>query len=200
MIPDKNNRDWVSVVSFDTLTGGGPVIEQPVTGDYKSAMQSCTRLQAVGDKGTSTATEAGMATARDHIKAKNLGGKGRNGTSKVVVLLTDGVPNAWITPGGDLDQFANTNPSPDFYGAGYHWYNGPLMQANLMEADGWMVFPVGTGLGTDYDFMDRLARMGATADDNGESPRGTGNPAEYEQRMTDIFTEIINSPQVRLVE
>lgn len=53
-----------------------------------------------------------------------------------------------------------------------------------MQLDGWLVFPVGTGLGVDYNFMDRLARLGNTADDEGESPRGSGNPAEYEQRMT----------------
>jgi hypothetical protein len=69
-----------------------------------------------------------------------------------------------------------------------------------MEQKNWHVFPVGVGLGTDYDFMDRLARSGGTADDGGQSPRGSGNPAEYEQRLTDIFEEIITNPQVRLVQ
>ena len=64
----------------------------------------------------------------------------------------------------------------------------------------WYLYPVGLGLGTDYDFMDRLARQGDTANDNGESPRGSGNPAEYEQRMTEIFTNIITCPKVRLVQ
>ena len=60
--------------------------------------------------------------------------------------------------------------------------------------------PVGLGLGTDYGFMDRLARLGGTADAAGQSPRGSGNPAEYEQRLVDIFRQIILSPQVTLVK
>ena len=75
-----------------------------------------------------------------------------------------------------------------------------LMQASQMQSKHWNLFPVGIGLGTDYNFMDRLARMGATADDNGQSRRGSGNPAEYEQRLTEIFEEIINNPKVRLVQ
>ena len=74
------------------------------------------------------------------------------------------------------------------------------MQAARMDADNWDMFAVGMGLGADYDFMDRLARMGGTANGDGQSPRGSGNPAEYEQRLTEIFEEIITNPQVRLVQ
>jgi hypothetical protein len=74
------------------------------------------------------------------------------------------------------------------------------MQTLSMQQDRWTVFPVGVGLGTDYDFMDRLARLGSTADDNGQGARGSGNPADYEQRLTDIFQKIITSPKVRLVQ
>ena len=49
-------------------------------------------------------------------------------------------------------------------------------------------------------YMDRLARLGGTADGGGQSPRGSGNPAEYEQRLSDIFRDIITTPQVRLVQ
>ena len=61
------------------------------------------------------------------------------------------------------------------------------------------LYPVGMGLGTDYDFMDRLARMSLT-DKNGKSPRGSGNPTDYEQRLTEIFEEIIRRPDSRLVQ
>jgi hypothetical protein len=59
---------------------------------------------------------------------------------------------------------------------------------------------VGIGLECDYGFMDRLARMGSTADQDGESPRGSGNPADYEQRLTEIFQHIITNPKLRLVK
>ena len=61
-------------------------------------------------------------------------------------------------------------------------------------------YPVGIGMGCDYAFMDRMARMGRTADSLGQSARGSGNPAEYEQRLRDIFLDIIGNPRVRLVD
>jgi hypothetical protein len=45
-----------------------------------------------------------------------------------------------------------------------------------------------------------MARTGGTAGDSGQSPRGSGNPAEYEQRLSEIFEEIINTPRFRLVQ
>ena len=199
-IPDLTQRDWVSIVTYDGVQSGGPVIRQPLTSDYDIAMKSCTELQATGDKGATTATEAGMITGRQHIEAFDKGGAGRKAANKVLVLLTDGVPNLYVSDPAQIDQFIGKNPSPNFYANGAYWYDGPLMQAMDMEAKNWKVFPVGLGLGTDYGFMDRLARMGATAGDNGQGPRGSGNPAEYEQRLTDIFKEIITNPQIRLVQ
>ncbi|RMF87490.1 MAG: VWA domain-containing protein [Planctomycetota bacterium] len=199
-IRNPNQRDWVSIVTFDVLSGGGPVVVQPLTGDYRSAMERCTTLQACGDKGASTATEAGLIAAREHLKPKSEGGFGREATNKIVVLLTDGVPNLYVSPPSKIDQFIGNNPSPDFYNNGAYWYDAALMQAMEIQLDNWQLFPVGVGLGTDYDFMDRMARMGATANDDGQSPRGSGNPAEYEQRLTEIFRQIIESPRVRLVQ
>jgi len=199
-IPDLSQRDWVSVVSFDLLTGGGPVLQQSLTGDYDAAMQACTGLQAVGDHTASTATEAGLIAARDHIKPRSSGGQGRNSTNKVVVLLTDGVPNLYTSSSSTISKYVHANPKPEFYGSGKLQYDAALMQTLSMQQDRWTVFPVGVGLGTDYDFMDRLARLGSTADDNGQGARGSGNPADYEQRLTDIFQKIITSPKVRLVQ
>jgi len=68
-----------------------------------------------------------------------------------------------------------------------------------MQVEKTLLFPVGVGLGCDYDFMDRISRMNKT-DQGGQSPRGSGNPAEYEQRLTDIFKEILKTPNVRLVK
>ena len=198
-IPSLAHRDWVSVVTFDTTDGVKPSVAQALTGDYAEAMTACTNIQAVGDKGTSTSTEAGMIVARQHLLPKKHGGKGRENTNKVVVLLTDGVPNEYQTPDAQIDKYILKNPSGDFYANGAYWLDGPVMQAAIMQADDWQVYPVGVGLGCDYDFMDRMARTGGTAK-GGASPRGSGNPAEYEQVLTKIFEEIINSPKLRLVQ
>lgn len=200
-IADPGQRDWVSIITFDRLSGGGPTIVQPLTADYDAAMQACTRLQACSDKdGYSTATEAGLVTARNHLRPKSQGGAGREATNRVVVLLTDGVPNLYVSDDATIDRYQLDNPNSDWYGNGQYWLDAPLMQSAQMQLDGWGVFPVGVGLGTDYGFMDRMARMGGTADDNGQSPRGSGNPAQYEQRLKEIFENIITSPKVRLVQ
>ena len=199
-IANTDQADWVTIVSFDRLNKGGPVVEHPLDGDYKAAMEACTRLQAVSDDGSSTATEAGLIEARNVIKPKSEDGEGREYTNKVVVLLTDGMPNLYTASTSEINQEISDADSDEFYGGGYYWLDAPLIQSMKMRTRGWYVFAVGIGLGTDYDFMDRMARLGGTANDDGESTRGSGNPANYEERLTEIFKEIITNPQVKLVQ
>jgi hypothetical protein len=45
-----------------------------------------------------------------------------------------------------------------------------------------------------------MARMGLTADPSGHGARGSGNPADYEARLTEIFRKIIINPRLRLVQ
>jgi hypothetical protein len=141
-----------------------------------------------------------MIVGRSHIAPASEGGAGRSGTSKVVVLLTDGVPNLYESPDATIGAYMANNPDGDYYNDGQYWCDAALMQSAMMQSKKWLVYPVGIGLGTGYDFMDRMARMGGTANDDGESPRGSGNPAEYEQRLTNIFEDIITNPKVRLVQ
>ena len=47
--------------------------------------------------------------------------------------------------------------------------------------------------------MDRIARMGPTANPSGQSPRTSGNPVAYEEEVSTIFHDIITNPQIRLV-
>src|SRR5690606_23569968 len=119
-IPDPAQRDWVSIITFDSISNGAaPQVVHALSSDYGAAMQACTTLQAVGDKGTSTATEAGLALAQQHIDADM--GIGRPNANKVVVLLTDGVPNAYSSSASAIDNYIADNPSPDFYSDGAYW-------------------------------------------------------------------------------
>lgn len=199
-IPSNQYKDWVSIVTYDTITNSTPQLVQPLTGNHLDAMSACTTLQAMKDVGATTATEAGLIAARNHIKPKSEGGQGRENVDRIVVLLTDGVPNQWQTSNSAIDSYISGNSSSNFYANGAYWLDAPIMQAAKMKADDWLVYPVGLGLGTDYNFMDRLARAGGTADSSGKSPRGSGNPAEYEERLTEIFRKIIENPEVRLVQ
>jgi Flp pilus assembly protein TadG len=196
--PSPDQRDWVTLITFDK-SNPGPQVAQNLTSDYGNAMMACTRLQAVGDRDASTATESGLQKAQDIIKPLSQGGQGREFSDKVVVLLTDGVPNVTASATSEIADFMSDNPDSNFFGGGYWWLDGPLMQSKIMTSKRWKTYPVGIGLGTDYNFMDRMARMGTTANSNGQSPRGSGNPAEYETRLKQIFQEIIDNAGVRLV-
>jgi hypothetical protein len=197
-ISDPSARDWVSLVTFDTVSGA--TLRQSLTADYDAAMLTCVDLQAVGDNVSSTATETGLILAKNHIASPDDGGQGRRYTNKVVVLLTDGIPNLYSSSNPTISGFVSGNPSPNWYGGSSYSKNAPLMQSMSMQQDKWQMFPVGLGLGTDYDFMDRMARMGGTANPSGEAARGSGNPAEYEERLTEIFESIITNHKARIVQ
>ena len=196
-VSDVNERDWVSIVTFDK--SGSVSILRSLTYDYDAAMQDCTTLQAVADDAASTATETGLIAAKNHIASPDSGGQGRRYTNKVIVLLTDGMPNLYSSSKSSISAYIAAHPSADFYASSEYAKNAALMQCMGMQLQKWQVFPVGIGLGTDYDFMDRSARLGGTANSEGQAPRGSGNPAEYEERLKDIFENIISNPRARLV-
>jgi Mg-chelatase subunit ChlD len=198
-ISDMNQRDWVSIVTFDRIGSGSPNLLVPLTGNYDTAMGICPRLQACGENGASTATETGLIAAYNHIKPQSQGGQGREATNKIVVLLTDGMPNLYSSSSNTISNYISSHPSDNFYG-NKNPQDAALMQTSIMQGDRWSLYPVGIGLGTDYGFMDRMARMGTTASKSGESPRGSGNPAEYEERLRQIFENIITNPKLRLVQ
>ena len=208
-VSDTNQKDWVSIIAFDSISK--ETIMLPLTDNYNSAMQVCTELQANGWTGT----EAGMDLAYDHIKPENEGGVGRNNANKIIVLLTDGMPNkkrSSITS-TMINNYASDNASvwtdPDTGEEVNNWVTGgsyknaknaALMQTSMMQGDNWYAYAAGIGRGCDYDFMDRVARMGATANNEGQSPRGSDDPTEYEDVLKDIFERIITNPKLRLVQ
>jgi Flp pilus assembly protein TadG len=199
-IADVNQRDWVSIITFDLVNSA--TIQVSLTSNYDSAMQGCTTLQAVADSdGSSTATEVGLIAAFNHIKPSSQGGLGRGSTNKIVVLLTDGMPNLYKSSTSTISTYRTQNPSSNFYGgSSYYSQDAALMQTSMMQDNNWYLYPVGLGAGCDYGFMDRMARMGATADTNGHSPQGTGDPDNVENTLTQIFTSIITNPKLRLVK
>jgi hypothetical protein len=192
--------DQVAVITYDGLDAyHTPQLLVPLTADYDAAMQACATMQEVADIGKSTATESGLIAARNVLRSPAAGGSGRSFAKQVIVLLTDGVPNLWSSSNSTIADAIDASESPgDYYSAGYTWYNAPLMQAELAHLDQLELYPIGMGLGADYDFMDRMARLAATAE-GGVSVRGSGNPAEYEQRLIEIFEDIVNNPGGRLV-
>jgi len=198
-IPNANYRDQVSIVSFDNPTTTDAQVVLPLTSNYAQVMETCAKLQAVSDNGNSTATEAGMIEGMNAIRKKSEGGNGREIASKVVVLLTDGVPNLYRSDYNDIFGYMTAFPSTEYYGSGQYYYEAPLMQAAIMKSDKWDLYPVGLGMAADYNFMDRMARIAGTAKD-GLAYRSSGDPDEYEQALGKIFEDIILRPKVQLVQ
>jgi hypothetical protein len=193
--------DYVAIISFDAIDSyHAPTLEKSLSRDYRGAMTATSKLQVVGDINASTATENGLILARNHLKLASAGGAGRTYTNKVMILLTDGVPNINQSSSSTVSNYINGHSSTNYYSTSSSNlpYNAVLMQAAQTKSDSVQIFPIGTGLGADYDFLDRAARLNGTAK-GGQAPRGTGNPASYEQTLTTIFSEIIKGGRVRLV-
>ena len=196
-----NVGDWVGIVSYDAIDSfHAPVVRQSLTGNFTQAMQACTTLQAVADVSASTATENGIILAKQHLLPTSSGGSARTFTTKIMVLITDGVPNIYSSSNSTISSYISSNSNSDWYSTSDPEYNSVLMQTSMLNTSKGMTFSVGMGLGCDYDFMDRIARMGKTADSSGLSTRGTGNPALYEDELAAIFTKIIQAPGVRIVK
>ena len=198
LTPSTAFRDRVALVTFDRVEASR--VRRSFSTRYVDVMNDVAPLQSVGDKSMTTATESGLLLAQQMLRPVSRGGQAREGSTKVVVLLTDGMPNAYGASDREIDGFLSATPGGDFYGGGHYWLDAALMRIFQMEADRIDVYPVGVGLGTDYNFMDRMARTGGTGGSSGQSPRGSGNPAEYEQRMVDIFEKIIKKPTAKLVQ
>ena len=143
--------DRVAIVTFDGYDNFHQArLVHALSGNYQAAMQACTTLQAVSDIGRTTAMEVGLILAREHLKPVSEGGQGRRNSSKVIVLLTDGVPNAWQSSDGEINSYIDSHPSPEYYGSLYPWYNSALRQSHMFRDDhsGNKLYPVGIGFGT----------------------------------------------------
>jgi Flp pilus assembly protein TadG len=208
-IGDSNDADQVSIITFDKATSASNVtILHPLDCNYDQAMLDSTTMQAVSDIGASTSTETGLQAAINLLTAST-----RTHADKIVVFLTDGLPNAMsstsnhttITSGMSGNPSTNTYIQPNvsnYYStsSSNDNQNAALVQIAIMQSKGWHVYPVGIGMGFSSDFMDRSARIGGTADTSGHGPAGTGDPSQYETTVKNIFTTIMNNPRAHLVQ
>jgi hypothetical protein len=189
-VSDSNERDWVSIMTFDKNTNASSYTPlHDLNWDYDQAMQDCTNMQAVGDNSSSTSTDSGLLAANRLLTTK-----GRLYTDKVVVLLTDGIPNL-----KDVNSTPPPSPLPPNWPSDAN-QKAAMSEIYMMQAKKWRVYPVGIGMGCNYTFMDCAAVTGGTANASGQSPRGTGDPSQYERTLKNIFQNIINNPKARIVQ
>lgn len=199
-ISNVNQRDWVSLIRYDLPNSNGDnthvTIVESLTDDYDTVIDASRTLQACGAASYCTDTDGGLILARDHIKAASEGGAGRERVNKVVVLLTDGMPNLYESNRYDIDKAKQKYPGG--WGSGYA-QNGALYQALLMQQDHWYLYPVGVGLDASQSYMDLLTVKAGTAV-NGRGFTIASDVTAYEDQMKEIFTKIITRPKLRLVQ
>jgi hypothetical protein len=199
-ISDANQKDRVSLVVFDaknTATDTTHVrVVKSLTDNYADVMTACTTLQACNGNVACTDSEGGLLFAYNHIKPASLGGLGRENTNKVVVFLTDGIPNLYESTTATINSAMMSNPGG--WGSGYP-QNGALMQALNMQTGNWSLYPVGVGLGGDQSFMNLMSVKAGTAK-NGAGYTIASDATVYEATLRSIFQGIITNPKLRLVQ
>jgi hypothetical protein len=203
-------KDHVSVITFDTAAGSA--VKHPLSlnsCDYAAAKASLRDLQAVADDASSTASENGLVLAKQHLDPATNPTGARSTARRLVIFLSDGIPNIKQSSNTAIDNYASANPLGEWFtGGGFRYErNAVLMQIGKLKALDWKTHAVGVGLGADRTLMDRMARMAGTgiadpANPGGPkiSPYATGNPADYQTRLTEIFNTIVGAPSVRLAQ
>ncbi len=194
-IANPKQRDWVAVISFDSLTRGGPVVEQPLTSDYQAAMRACALLQASGDKGASRATEAGLSVAEQHLTGP--AAAGRPGATKIVVLWSCGAPDLFISDPADVARYRKRHPSPHYDGSA-EAADAALVQADRMVRRGYLLDPVAVGRAAERDFLTRLARQAGAPEPFVLMSGPT--PPDQTAELRQLLEHLLDAPQVQLVQ
>lgn len=195
--PDR--RDWVAITAFDTPIGGGVRVLQPLTPNYDQAMAVCAQLQAGGDKGLTTNLEAGLITAREHLHPSSQGGAGRRYAHKVVILLTDGLPNCSVSSTRTVQDFLADNVDSGAVSGWSQAQLAALMQAIRCYQDGWTFYPVGVGMGVNREFVNQLTACSRPAA-NEAFDQVADYPLGRVERIVEILRRIIDHPPIRLVQ
>ncbi|MBN2578257.1 MAG: VWA domain-containing protein [Pirellulales bacterium] len=192
-------RDHVSVISFDTDTGTR--VRHPLDGDYEQAMRDTAKIQATHFQtpedtySVNTATAYGLMTAINYLQSS----AARPNANKVVILLTDGIPNVYNPSWGISTQVPHEYNNLD-------WHNNAkdasLVEAIAINAKKWLFYPVGLGYDCDNNFMDHMYSVSQGKNDPSLTCpySGGGDPYQMESKLRDSLIKIISNPKLRLVQ
>ncbi len=126
----------------------------------------------------STNLGGGLATAIAELKSS----RARSSSAKVIVLMSDGVPN--ITESGEY--VSDGDPAAVQYA---------LDQADIARQEGFRVYCVSVGYSVDREVMQAIA-----AKANGQEFYAAGSPEEYTEQLEDIFRSLGGKRPVALIE
>jgi Flp pilus assembly protein TadG len=200
IVTDPTQHDRVCIITFDT--NEGTTILHPLDDKYDQAMLDCTTMQACKNPTSSpfacTATETALIAGKNYFQSA-----ARTTSNKIFVLLTDGQPNLKTSSDSEISNYISQHPNGNFYGtSSKRNQDAALMQTNLIQRANWYLYPVGVGMDTDVDFMNRMWRMSKGLPNDGTvcPYNGSDNPTDYEDYLKEIFRKIIFNPKLRLVQ
>lgn len=165
--------DRVGLVAY-TYTDGSGYLEVPLTLNF-SLIESTSRQRQAGHYFDYTNIGAGLQTARTELLSH-----GRNGTLRMIVLLSDGNTN-WL------------NNRYDLSGA----KRAALDQARAANQDGFPVLTISLGANADHDLMQQIADL--TGGVHFFVPGGD-DVADYESQLMSVFAQIAAARPQRLVD
>ncbi len=151
--------------------------EVNLTDNYQSIANTLYARQS-GHYNTSTNIGAGLATALVELQSS----RARDSAKKVVVLMSDGVPNV-DSSGSYVGDGAPT-------AVGY-----ALDQAEIARDQNITVYCVSVGYGVDRSVMQEIAAIA-----NGQEFYAAGNPEEYTEQLQMIFRSLGGRRPVALIE
>lgn len=168
---EQDNLDLVSLQVFATTARQ----EIALTHDYQSIADTLYQRQAGHYDGTTNIGD-GLKLAIDELKYSE---RARDNASKLIVLMSDGVPN--VGEGGVSGDEA-----------GIAW---ALAQAERAADEGITILCVSVGYGVDRAVMQEIASIA-----HGQEFYAAGNPEEYTQELQTIFRTLGGKREVALIK
>ena len=169
-LQEVETQDRVGLAVYNSPSAAG-LLESQLTNDF-AYVENISRQRQAGHYEPYTNIGAGLKEGREELVER-----GRAGALKMVVLMTDGLPN---------------RPSNESAARTYL-----LQQAELTAAAGIPVVTISLGAGADPGVMAEVAEITGGAHFN---VPGGQSPAQYEEDLKEVFREIADKRPLKLVK
>ena len=146
--------------------------------DNLQAVASTLYERQSGHWDTCTNIGGGLHEAIAELKSS----RARSASAKVIVLMSDGVPN--INASGDY--VGDSDPGATGYA---------LLKADEAADEGFRIYTVSVGYNVDRELMQTIATKG-----HGQEFYAVGSPEEYTEQLEDIFRTLGGKRPVALIE
>ena len=138
--------------------------------------------------------------AREHLQPSSQGGAGRRNVHKVVILLTDGLPNCAVSSSKPIQDFASAYIDSGSLSDWSEAELAALVQAVKFHHDGWSFYPIGVGVRVNHKFIEQLARCAGLARNARPFDAIADHPVGRVEKIVQVLRQIIDHPPIHLVQ